>query len=449
MVLLKNNGILPLRNITSIAVIGRAAKVAQFQGGGSSHINPTKVDVPLDELQKLAEGVKINYSDGYPSDDTFQQAMIDEAVKTAQSANVALLYVAMPGYKESEGYDRTDLDLTRQQVALIKAVTKAQPSTVVILNNGSAVTMSEWIDGTAAVLEAWMMGQAGGGAIADILFGKVNPSGKLAETFPLKLSDTPAFLNYPGENGRVDYGEGLYIGYRYYDRKGVPVLFPFGHGCSYTTFKYSMPRLSAQQIKDTDGLVVSVDVTNSGKVAGKEIVQIYVHDHASKLDRPLKELKGFAKVDLKPGETKTVSVSLDFRTFAYYHPGYGQWVTEDGAFDILIGASAADIRFTQTVMLKSTQSLPCILDQESTMREWLDDPRGKVVFEPMYRQMKTQMTGLLSGSEDDSEMIGMDTMGMLMDMPLASIFHFQDKDLPMPPEDLVEDLLAKARQLPA
>ena len=349
-----------------IAVIGRAAKEAYFQGGGSSHINPTQVDNPFKELQKLAGDAKLSYAEGYPADDSFDQALIDKAVKNARSADVALLYLALPESKESEGYDRSDLDLTLQQVALIKAVTAVQPKTVVILNNGAPVVMSEWIDGTAAVLEAWMMGQAGGGAIADVLYGTVNPSGKLAETYPIKLVDTPAHINFPGGNGEVHYGEGIFIGYRYYDAREMPVLFPFGYGMSYTTFGYSNPKVSAVTFKDVDGLTVSVDVTNTGKVAGKEVVQVYVHDHKSGLVRPPKELKGFAKVELQPGETKTVTLALDFRAFAYYHPAYKQWITEDGEFDILIGASSADIRCVQTVTLQSTLKLPSILNCEST-----------------------------------------------------------------------------------
>ncbi len=349
MVLLKNNGILPLKKHKHIAVIGRSAKEAYYQGGGSSHINPTQLDNPYEELQKMAGDTDLSYAEGYPEDESFDQALIDEASKNARSADVALLYLSLPATKESEGYDRPDLDLTSHQVALIKAVTAVQPNTVVILNNGAPVVMSDWIDGTAAVLEAWMMGQAGGGAIADVLFGKVNPSGKLAETFPLKLIDTPAYINYPGENGAVRYGEGIFMGYRYYDTKAVPTLFPFGYGMSYTTFDYQNPKVSSQTFRDVDGLTVSVDVTNTGKMAGKEVVQVYVHDHKSRLVRPPKELKGFAKVALQPGETKTVNVSLDFRAFAYYHPAYRQWITEDGEFDILIGASSADIRCTKTV----------------------------------------------------------------------------------------------------
>jgi beta-glucosidase len=298
------------------------------------------------------------------------------------------------------------------------------------------------------VLEAWMMGQAGGGAIADVLFGRANPSGKLAETYPLKLSDTSAFLNFPGENGEVHYGEGIFVGYRNYDAKGTPVLFPFGYGGSYTTFAYSSPRVSADDFKDTDGLTVSVDVTNTGKLAGKEIVQVYVHDQKSGLQRPPKELKGFAKVDLQPGETKTVTISLDFRSFAFYHPLYGQWITEDGEFDILIGASSADIRCTKTVMLHSTLDLPFMLDNESTIGEWLADPRGKVVFGPVFQQMRAQMAGLFGGDgEGDSSSIGMDPMSFMMDMPVASILHFQESHLEKPSDEMVEELLAQARKL--
>jgi beta-glucosidase len=443
LVLLKNNGILPLRNLRRIAVIGRAAREPHFQGGGSSHINPTKVDIPFEELQKLAGQAELTYAEGYPADDTFQHALIDEAVVAAQTAEAALLYIALPGFKESEGYDRADLDLTPQQVALIKAVTGVQPQTVVILNNGSAVAMHDWIDGAAAVLEAWMMGQAGGGAIADVLFGRVNPSGKLAETFPLKLADTPAHLNFPGENGEVRYGESIFIGYRYYDAKGMPVLFPFGYGLSYTSFEYSNPAVSSAAFKDVDGLTVSVDVTNIGQVAGQEIVQIYVHDHKSKLARPPKELKGFAKIELQPGETKTVTIPLDFRAFAYYDPAYKRWITEEGEFDILIGASSADIRCTATVRLQSTLELPCRLNRESTVRDWLEDARGKAVFEPMFQEMMAQMGAILGGGEGEDEAIGMDMTGFMLEMPLLSILQFQEGALPMPADDLVDSLLGQ------
>jgi beta-glucosidase len=440
-VLLKNNGILPLKEQKHIAVIGRAAKKAYFQGGGSSHINPTRVDIPLDELQKLAGDAELIYAEGYREDENLDQSLIDEAINKARHADVALLYICLPESKESEGYDRNDLDLTLQQVALIKAVTTVQPKTIVILNNGSPVVMSEWIGGTAAVLEAWMMGQGGGGAIADVLYGVVNPSGKLAETYPLKLVDTPAYINYPGENGEVRYGEGIFIGYRYYDAKEVPTQFPFGYGMSYTTFSFKNPKVSAATFKDVDGLTVSVDVTNTGMVAGKEVVQVYVHDHKSRLVRPPKELKGFAKVELQPGETKTVTLRLDFRAFAYYHPAYKQWITEDGEFNILIGASSTDIRCAQTVTLQSTQDLPSILKRESTLRDWMEDPRGKRVLDPLFQKINAQMQTMFGGGE--GEAAGMDPMGFLMDMPLSDLFQFLGSALTTSPEDMVNGLLAK------
>ncbi len=445
-VLLKNNGILPLKDQQHIAVIGRSAENAYFQGGGSSRVNPTKVAIPFKELQLQAGNAEVTYAEGYPSDESFRQEMIDQAVGLARTADVALLYISLPSFKESEGYDRQDLDLTRQQTALIKAVAAAQPNTVVVLNNGAPVSMKDWIGDVAALLEAWMMGQAGGAAVADVLFGRVNPSGKLSETFPLRLSDTPAYINWPGGAGEVRYGEGLFIGYRYYDAKEIPVLFPFGHGLSYTTFDYHNAGVSAATFKDTDGLVVTADVTNNGGKAGKETVQVYVHDRESGLVRPPKELKGFAKVELQPGETKTVSIPLDFRAFAYYHPVYKQWITEDGEFDILIGASAADIRCRKTVSLQSTLDLPCLLGKESTIKEWMEDPRGKVVLGPLYKQIEDQMRKRFGGSKrygDEKEAFGGDVMDMMRDMPVVSVLYFQKGMLTMPPEEMLNNLLSK------
>lgn len=441
MVLLKNNGLLPLKGHEHIAIIGRSAEAAHFQGGGSSHINPTKVAVPFNEVKAQAGAAEITFAEGYPTDNSYSQAMIDKSVSLAKSADVALLYIALPGFKESEGYDRTDLDLTDQQVALIKAVSAIQPNTVVVLNNGAPVVMNDWIDGVAAVLEGWMMGQAGGVSIADVLFGRVNPSGKLAETFPAKLADTPAVINWPGGAGKVYYGEGLFIGYRYYDAKKMPVLFPFGYGLSYTTFAYSNTKVSKKSFKDTDGVTVSVDVTNTGKMAGKEIVQLYVHDQKSKLVRPEKELKGFAKVELKPGETKTVSIKLNFRSFAYYHPSYNQWITEDGEFDLLIAASSADIREKLTVTLESTVNLPCLLNKESTIREWMEDPIGNKVFSPFFAQVESLSRKAFGAEEGSDDGMGADIMMMFGDMPLASVLLFMQSALPKSADDMVADLL--------
>jgi beta-glucosidase len=442
-VLLKNNGVLPLMGARRIAVIGRAACEPYYQGGGSSHINATRVDIPFDELRKLAGSAELIYSEGYPADTSFHSALIDEAVAAAGASDVALLYICLPAGKESEGYDRADLDLTPQQVALIKAVYAVQPQTVVILNNGAPVVMSEWIDSTAAVVEAWMMGQAGGGAIADVLMGRVNPSGRLAETFPLKLTDTPATINYPGEVDKMRYGEGIFIGYRYYEAKQMPVQFPFGHGQSYTTFEYSQSRVSASTFKDVDGLTVSVNVTNTGKVAGKEVIQVYVHDHKSALVRPAKELKGFAKVELQPGETRTVTIPLDFRAFAYYHPGYQQWITEDGEFDILIGASSADIRAIQTVMLQSSLKLPTLLNKLSTVHDWLEDPKGRAVIGPAIQEHLAKTMKQFGLGENGAQALGM--QDLVLDMPFLSLLEFQEDSLPIPPAKIVDGLLAQLR----
>lgn len=447
MVLLKNNGILPLKAQQHVAVIGRAAEHAHFQGGGSSFINPTRVAVPFLELKVRAPDSEFTYAEGYPEDNSFRQDLIDQAVLQAGAADVAVLYIALPKFKESEGYDRTDLDLTQQQVALIRAVSQAQPNVVVVLNNGAPVVMSEWLGGVSAVLEAYMMGQAGGAAIADVLYGRVNPSGKLAETFPMRLADTPALINWPGSAGKVKYGEGLFIGYRYYDARGLEVLFPFGHGLSYTTFAYSNLRLSAVEFKDVDGLRVSLDVTNTGSVAGKEVVQVYVHDHRCTLERPEKELKGFARVALQPGETRTVTIALDFRAFAFYHPEYKQWVAEDGGFDILVGASSADIRLRAGVQLKSTQVLPCILDAESTIKEWLDDPRGRQVVAPVYAQIEAQSRRIIIGADEaPADEINEVMMGLL-DMPLISVMMWQQAAFAEHPEDIVSGLLKQVHAM--
>jgi beta-glucosidase len=436
MVLLKNDGILPLKNPQKVAVIGQSAVRPYFQGGGSSHINPTRVDIPLEELKKYAEDAEWLFAEGYPQKDVFDQAMIDEAAALAEAAEAALLFIALPPSKESEGYDRPDLALTDQQAALIQAVTAVQPRSVVILNSGSAVTMQSWVSEAGAVLQAWMMGQAGGGAIADIVFGAVNPSGKLAETFPLTLEDTPAFINFPGEAGEVRYGEGMYVGYRYYEKKQIPVQFPFGFGLSYTTFAYSNPSAAAQ-FRDVDGLTVSVDITNTGDTAGQEIVQVYVHDQASTLSRPEKELKGLAKVHLEAGETRRVTIPLDFRAFAFYHPQYQTWITEDGDFDILIGASSQDIRYSLTSRLTSTLELPSLLDEESTIREWLDDPRGAPVLAPVMAAFQEDVQEALGGEDSAGISIG----DMLLDMPLRSVLMFRPEAFPVPVEELVADLL--------
>lgn len=256
----------------------------------------------------------------------------------------------------------------------------------------------------------------------------------MAETFPIQLEDTPAYINFPGENSIVNYGEGVFIGYRYYDTKKQPVQFPFGYGLSYTSFDYSNLQLSAHSITDQDDLTVTVDVTNTGSMVGKTVVQVYVHDHEAKVARPTKELKGFAKVALEPGETKTITVTLPPRAFQFYDTGYGVWRAETGAFDILIGDSAQDIRLTATVNLTETQILPCMLDVNSTIGDWLGDPRGKAIIEPLLDQIKGNLP---SGGLE--RWYGTDLL------PLRVVLGFfgQEMNLPKPADAFTDDLLAE------
>ena len=278
--------------------------------------------------------------------------MIAEAVKLAQKSDIVVLVAGLNSEWESEGFDRVDMKLPGKQDELIERVAAANPNTIVVLNVGSAVEMP-WIDKVPAVIQLWYNSQEEGNALADVLFGVVNPSGKLPTTFPVRLQDNPAYINYPGENGKVRYGEGIFVGYRYYDKKELAPLFPFGHGLSYTTFRHSNMRSSAKSLAPNQTLKVRVDVTNTGKVAGKEIVQLYVRDVQSIVARPEKELKAFAKVDLKPKQKKTITFTLDREAFWYFDVAQNKWKTETGEFELLVGASSRDIREKRSVILES------------------------------------------------------------------------------------------------
>jgi len=277
--------------------------------------------------------------------------LIAEAVKLAKKSDVVVLVASLNGEWETEGADRVDMKLPGAQDELISRVAKANKNTIVVLNVGSPVEMP-WIDKVPAVLQLWYNSQEQGNALADILFGDENPSGKLPTTFPVRLEDNPAYINYPGENGKVRYGEGIFVGYRYYDKKNITPLFPFGHGLSYTKFKYSKLRLSADSITPNDTLKVEVDVTNTGKVAGKEIVQLYVRDVKATFARPDKELKGFEKIELKPKQTKTVTFTLDREAFWYFDTVKNSWNTESGEFEILVGGSSRDVSEKRSVILE-------------------------------------------------------------------------------------------------
>ncbi len=303
--------------------------------------------------------------------------LMGEAVKLAKKADVAVVIAGLNGEWESEGFDRADMKLPGEQDELIRKVAKANKNTIVVLNVGSPVEMP-WVDKVPAVLQLWYDSQEQGNALADILFGDETPSGKLPTTFPVRLEDNPAYINYPGENGKVRYGEGIFVGYRYYDRKKVEPLFPFGHGLSYTKFKYSNLKLSANSITPQDTLKIKVDVTNTGKVAGREVVQLYVRDVKSTFARPEKELKAFAKVEVKPGKKKTVTFTLDREAFWYFDAAQNSWSTEAGEFEILVGASSRDVRLNGTVMLEP-EPRASRFHTGLTVQTLLDHPESRAI----------------------------------------------------------------------
>jgi beta-glucosidase len=269
--------------------------------------------------------------------------LLERAVACAADADAAIVVIGLNDEWESEGHDRADLDLPGRQVELIEKVAAANPRTIVVVNAGAPIRM-DWLARVPAVVQIWYGGQETGNGLADVLFGDVNPAGRLPQTFPRRIEDTPAFLHYPGENGRVVYGEDLFMGYRYYDARKVEPLFPFGHGLSYTRFRYADLRLSRASIAPAEELVVEIDVSNIGERAGQEVVQLYVHDAVSKLARPEQELRAFAKIQLAPGETKTVRFALGARALSYWDPAQSGWIAEPGQFELRAGASSRDIR---------------------------------------------------------------------------------------------------------
>jgi len=458
MVLLKNeDSILPLNvsRMSTLAVIGPMAVEPRYQGAGSSKVNATKLEQPLEYIKKAAgDAVNVLYAQGYSDkleteevestetvlrgtvhetalvscEEAYEAeltsneetrktklALRKEALDAAQKANVVLLFLGLPEKIESEGYDRQHIDLPINQVKLLEELAQVNENIVVVLNNGSAIAMP-WIDKAKAVLEGWLCGQACGSAIADLLFGVINPSGKLQETFALQLEDNPSYLFFPGEEGKVEYREGIYIGYRYYDSKNMKVLFPFGHGLSYTTFQYSNLQVSDLEIKDIDGLQAQVDVVNTGDRVGKEIVQLYVKPPRSRLKRPIKELKGFQKVELSPGERKTVSFELTKRDFSYYDPNVGAWVMESGEYEIHIGKSSRELCLSQVVTVHSTDKALVSLSSDSIVKEWIDSPIGKqALFDILEEEnMKEKIDASLAGVHAE----------MVLGMPIKKLFYF-------------------------
>lgn len=398
MVLLKNDGILPLAEGIKLAVIGEMAERPRYQGSGSSQVNSYKIVKPLDELKKYAQ---VTYAKGYSLDCDTDFSKIDEAVNSAKGKDAVVILAGLPDSYESEGYDRTHLNIPESQVELIRRVSEVSPKVVVVLCNGAPVVMP-FLAQASAILEAYLSGQSGAAAIAEILFGKANPSGKLAESFPLSLEDNPSYLNFRGDHETVDYGEGVFVGYRYYEKKKMPVLFPFGYGLSYTSFAYSDLVVSERKIGENDVLTVRVNVKNTGSLDGKEIVQLYVSEAAPQIARPVKELKGFEKIALKAGEEKTVEFRLDRRAFAYWDETEHRWRVDSGKFGVLIGASSEDIRLSEEIEVIADNP-PKKLTIYNTFRDLRLHPNGAEAAALLLKLAgKDKETELFSDDEKDA-----------------------------------------------
>lgn len=408
MVLLKNENMLPLNEEKSVAFIGAFAEKPRYQGGGSSHINSFKVESALD----AAAGMKnICYAKGFDTkEDVTDEALLQEALELAKKSETVVIFAGLPDSFESEGFDRKHMRLPRCQDELIQKTVAVNPNTIVVLHNGSPIEMP-WIQDVKAILEVYLGGQAVGGATVDVLYGKVNPSGRLAETFPVKLEDNPSYLYYLGEGDKVEYREGVFVGYRYYDKKKMDVLFPFGFGLSYTSFEYSNLKVDKDSMLDTDTLTVTVDVTNTGDRFGKEVVQLYVAPTEGEIIRPVRELRGFEKTALNPGETKTVTFKLEKRAFAFYNQQIMEWEAESGDYEIQIGKSSRDIVQTAKVHVESTLKKVIKFDLNNTFGDLLSEPKAAEIIEPLLGKLS-----VVGDSDPESEVLGEGTADMMKAM---------------------------------
>ncbi len=446
MVLLKNEGeILPLSKEDEIAFIGEFAEKPRFQGGGSSHINCFKTTGAVEAAK--AQGLKVTYAQGYSvKTDDAPAEMIAEAVAAAKKAKVAVVFAGLPDAYESEGYDRTHMRMPESQNRLIEAVAEANPNTVVVLHNGSPVEMP-WIGKVKAVLEAYLGGQAVGLAQVKVLFGDVNPSGHLPESFPIKLEDNPSYLFYGGEPRGTEYREGIFVGYRYYDKKKMSVLFPFGYGLSYTTFEYSNLKLSTDSMKDTDELTVTVTVKNTGKRAGKAVAQLYVGDAEGYVNavRPVRELKGFRKVALEPGESKEVSFTLCKRAFATWRAEIHDWWVETGDFTIEIGDSVANLPLKATVKVESTRELPRHYNLDSIVMDVMADPKANTIMGEFLKKAFAIFSMADENQTEAAQEAISDDMGeaMMGYMPIRGALSFGGGAVP---EEMMLEMLKKINQ---
>ena len=411
-VLLKNEGnVLPINKNAKIAVIGSYAKTPRYQGGGSAHINCHKITSFLDACAEngLAD---IKFAEGFsPVADDFDEKLCEEAVAIAKEADVALIFAGLPDIFESEGYDRKHMNMPLCQLKVIDEVTKVAKKTVIVLHNGSPIEMP-FVNNVDAILECYLGGQAVGGAQYDVIFGGKSPCGRLAETFPIRLEDNPSYLNFPGYKNNVDYAEDIFVGYRYYDKKKMDVLFPFGFGLSYTEFKYSNLKLSKEEINEDEGLTVSVDITNVGSVTSKEVVQLYVKNCETKVLRPIREFKGFEKIELAPGETKTVTFNLNKRSFAYFDERIHDWAVPSGIYHIEIGKNSRCIELSAQVNVIGKPILPDKYDYDSVMEDLLEDPR-------IIEYVKTY----ISNMSDEREKSDVEKESMNEEMEYAGLMY--------------------------
>lgn len=370
-VLLKNDhDLLPLSPGGHIAVLGEFATVPRYQGGGSSHVNATRVDIALDEIRAHAGSAVVTYARGFDTEaDSTAAELRAEAVEAAARAEVAVLFLGLAAAQESEGFDRDHIELPADQLELLHAVRAVQERVVVVLAHGGVLRLAPVVADADAILDAALLGQAAGGAVADLLFGITAPTGRLTETIPLRLADVPAYDNFPGEQGHVRYGEGIFVGYRWYDRRELEVSFPFGHGLTYTTFAYDDPHAVA----DPDGVTVTVRVTNTGGRAGREVVQVYTSPVTSSILRPPRELGGFATVELEPGAAEEVAVRIPRREFARWHEPAGRWIVEGGEYLLSIGHSSRDLPVCTTVRVDGDE-IRVPLTRESAFAEVMANP---------------------------------------------------------------------------
>ena len=419
-VLLKNNRVLPLKDDKKVLFVGEFAQKPRYQGSGSSHINSIYVSNALD----AARDKGVSFVRGYDTADAKNDYILrEEAMKAAENADVIVVFAGLPASYESEGFDRDDINLPQEQNKLIADLSNLGKKVVVVLHNGGAVAMP-WIDNVDAVLDMMLAGDAVGEATVRLLWGDVNPSGKLAETYPIKLSDNPSFLNFPGDHGNPVYAEGVYIGYRYYEKKRMSVLFPFGHGLSYTEFEYSNLKIDKDSITDKDTVNVSVDVWNVGRYPGKEVVQLYVSENAPRVSRPHKELKGFKKVELKPGESKTLTFTLDGRSFAYYNDKLHDFYVESGDYSIMIGASSNDIRHAVDVHVEGTVELPYNFTTFTPIEDILESRKGKEVLGPMIDKVLAENDKEGGSDESLGEAGAKMFEKMIKEMPVLSLASF-------------------------